>query len=114
MLSGNMSWEAAVSAVQGLVAKEQVVSSLATISNLAGGNSPYLTVFDPSVVGTSAYFSGMAYMVFNIFSAPCFGAIGAMKNEFNSTSKTIFAILFQTGLAWILASIIGSIGWIFF
>jgi ferrous iron transport protein B len=114
MLSGNMSWEAAVSAVQGLVAKEQVVSSLATISNLAGGNSPYLTVFDPSVVGTSAYFSGMAYMIFNIFSAPCFGAIGAMKNEFNSTSKTIFAILFQTGLAWILASIVGSIGWIFF
>ena len=114
MLGGNLSWEAAVSAVQGLVAKEQVVSSLATISNTVGGVKPYLSIFDPSVVGTSAYFSGIGYMLFNIFSAPCFGAIGAMKHEFKSTSKTIFAILFQTALAWVIASIVGSIGWIFF
>jgi ferrous iron transport protein B len=114
MLSGNASWEAAVSAIQGLVAKEQVVSSLEVIANTAGRVEPYLTFFDPTIVGPSAYFAGLGYMTFNLFSAPCFGAIGAMKNEFGSFRKTLLAILFQTGLAWIIASLIGSIGWIFF
>ena len=112
MLGGNISWEAAVSAIQGLVAKEQVVGSLEIISN-TGHVEPYLSIFDPNIVGTSAYFSGIAYMMFNLFSAPCFGAIGAMRHEFGSTKKTLLAILFQTGLAWVIASLIGSIGFFF-
>ena len=113
MLGGNISWEAAVSAIQGLVAKEQVVGSLEIISNIPGSAEPYLSVFDPNIVGTSAYFSGIAYMMFNLFSAPCFGAIGAMRHEFGSTKKTLLAIFFQTGLAWVIASLIGSIGFFF-
>jgi ferrous iron transport protein B len=49
-------------------------------------------------------------MVFNLFSAPCFGAIGAMKKELGTTKRLIRAIAFQTGLAWILASLIGGVG----
>jgi ferrous iron transport protein B len=49
-------------------------------------------------------------MVFNLFSAPCFGAIGAMKREFGSTKKTLIAVLFQTGIAWLLASLVFGIG----
>ena len=49
-------------------------------------------------------------MVFNLFSAPCFGAIGAMKRELGSTKRMIKAILFQTICAWILATIVYQIG----
>lgn len=110
MLGMNWSWAASVSAIQGLVAKEQVVGSLATIAHVSEEaelifNSNLFSFFTP----TSAY----AYMTFNLFSAPCFGAIGAMRTELGSTKKTVFAILFQTGFAWLLASLIGTIGWLF-
>ena len=106
---GHWSWEATVSAVQGLVAKEQVVSSMNIIAGLAesteGGAlfaSKAFSFFTPA----SAY----AYCVFNLFSAPCFGAIGAMRRELGSTKKMLQAVLFQTGLAWLLGCIVYGIG----
>ena len=51
-------------------------------------------------------------MIFNLFSAPCIAAIAAMKKELGSTKTMLKAILFQTGIAWLLASIVGVIGWI--
>ena len=51
-----------------------------------------------------------AFMVFNLFSAPCFGAIGAMKRELGSTKRMFKAVLFQTGLAWILATLVYQVG----
>ena len=49
-------------------------------------------------------------MVFNLFSAPCFGAIGAMKRELGGSKKMLKAVAFQTVLAWILATIVYQIG----
>ena len=49
-------------------------------------------------------------MVFNLFSAPCFGAIAAMKRELGGTKRVLKAIIFQTVLAWILAMIIYQVG----
>lgn len=109
MLGGEFSWAAAVSAIQGLVAKEQVISSLATIASVAEEGSE---IFTSSTFSFFNGWSAVAFITFNLFSAPCFGAIGAMKKEYGSNKKTIYAILFQTGLAWVLASVIGTIGWI--
>lgn len=108
MLGGNMSWAAAVSAIQGLVAKEQVISSMATIASVAEGGE----IFSPD--NLFSFFNGwsaVAFIAFNLFSAPCFGAIGAMKREYGSNKRMLYAVLFQTGLAWVIASLIGSIGW---
>lgn len=49
-------------------------------------------------------------MVFNLFSAPCFGAIGAMKRELGSNKKLLKALAFQTSLAWVLATFVYQIG----
>jgi len=49
-------------------------------------------------------------MVFNLFSAPCFGAIGAMRRELGGIKKMLKAIIFQTICAWILATIIYQVG----
>lgn len=110
MLSGEMSWAAAVSAIQGLVAKEQVISSMAII---AGAADEGASIFASNIFSFFNGWSAVAFITFNLFSAPCFGAIGAMNREYGSFKRTLLAILFQTGLAWVLASSIGCIGWIF-
>lgn len=107
MLGMNFSWGASVSAIQGLVAKEAVVSSMEVITAVGEGGD----VFAGN--GSFAFFNGfsaMGYMVFTLFSAPCFGAIGAIRRELGSSKQMWKAILFETGLAWVLASFIGIWG----
>ena len=107
---GTFSWEAAVSAIQGLVAKEQVISSMSIIAGLSEGIEVNSMIFKSSAFSFFTPTSAYAFMVFNLFSAPCFGAIGAMRREFGSTRKMFKAIAFQTTLAWILASLVFNIG----
>ena len=108
---GTDSWGATVSAIQGLVAKEQVVSSMAVINGLADDVEEGAEIFSKG--GVFEFFtaaSAYAFMVFNLFSAPCFGAIGAMKKELGGNGKMIKAVIFQTLIAWILATIVYQIG----
>ena len=105
---GTNSWGAAVSAIQGLVAKEQVISSMSVIAGLAEEGSQIFgkeSIFN-FFTASSAY----AFMVFNLFSAPCFGAIGAMKRELGGAKKMLKAVGFQTVLAWVLATAVYQIG----
>ena len=108
---GSNSWGATVSAIQGLVAKEQVISSMAVIAGLAEDTEEGSKIF--AAGGIFEFFtvsSAYAFMVFNLFSAPCFGAIGAMKRELGGTKKMLKAVAFQTVLAWLLAVIVYQIG----
>ncbi len=107
---GEWSWAATVSAIQGLVAKEQVVSSMAVIAGLAEDITEGGLLFGSGVFSFFTGASAYAFMVFNLFSAPCFGAIGAMRRELGSAKKMWVAIAFQTGIAWVLATVINAIG----
>ncbi len=108
---GTRSWGATVSAIQGLVAKEQVVSSMAVINGLADDVEEGEKIFSSTgVFGFFTAASAYAFMVFNLFSAPCFGAIGALKRELGGTKKMLKAVTFQTIFAWILATIVYQIG----
>ena len=108
---GENNWGAAVSAIQGLVAKEQVVSSMAVIAGLAEDVEEGAEIFAKGTsFGSFTAASAYAFMVFNLFSAPCFGAIGAMKRELGGTKKTLKAVAFQTVFAWLLATVVYQIG----
>lgn len=107
---GTFSWEAAVSAIQGLVAKEQVISSMSIIAGFAEEIGEGSMLFKSTAFNFFTSISAYAFMVFNLFSAPCFGAIGAMRRELGSTKKMLKAIAFQTGLAWLLASLVFNLG----
>ena len=108
---GENNWGAAVSAIQGLVAKEQVVSSMAVISGLAEDVEEGSEIFAKGTAfGSFTAASAYAFMVFNLFSAPCFGAIGAMKRELGGNKKMIKAVLFHTIIAWVLATIVYQVG----
>jgi len=111
---GEFSWGATVSAIQGLVAKEQVVSSMAVIGNMSEETLNTSMLFsESSIFGFFTPVSAYAFVVFNLFSAPCFGAIGAMKKELGSMKKTMLAVLLQTGVAWIIAFLVRIIGTLF-
>jgi len=112
MLGGHWSWGASVSAIQGLIAKEQVVSSLTIISSLNGSTSIISPSSPFAFFAQGAGLIGLAYIMFNLFSAPCIGAITAMRKELGSTKKMFLAIGFQTSIAWILSTLVGCIGWI--
>ena len=104
---GENSWGATVSAIQGLVAKEQVISSMSVIAGLAEDTEEGSQIFgNGSIFEFFTTASAYAFMVFNLFSAPCFGAIGAMRRELGGTKKLIKAVLFQTIFAWILATLV--------
>lgn len=105
---GQNSWGATVSVIQGLVAKEQVVSSMVVIAGLSEEKTEIFG--DGSIFSSFTASSAYAFMVFNLFSAPCFGAIGAMRRELGGIKKMLKAIIFQTICAWILATIIYQVG----
>jgi len=108
---GENSWGATVSAIQGLVAKEQVISSMSVIAGLAEETEEGSKIFaNGGIFGFFTAASAYAFMVFNLFSAPCFGAIGAMKRELGGTKKMLKAVAFQTVFAWILAILVYQIG----
>ncbi len=94
-------WQSAVATVLGLVAKEQIVS---TLEVLAQNNGSTITAFLTSPL------SGFSFMVFNLLCAPCFAAMGAIRREMNNAKWTFFAISYMCGFAYAVALIIYQIG----
>ena len=110
---GSYSWAASVSAIQGLVAKEQVVSSLTVIAEVSSAGA-IESIFASSALSFFSKSSAYAFVVFNLFSAPCIGAIGAMRTSLGSGKKTFVAVFSQIIFAWGLASLVrlfGTILW---
>jgi len=101
---GKWSWAAGVSAIQGLVAKEQVVASLRVIAGLSGDVSSTAEIFASPAFAFFTPASAYAFMAFNLFSAPCISAIGAMRRELGGTKAALGAALFQTGIAWVTSA----------
>ena len=107
---GEYSWAATVSAIQGLVAKEQVVSSMAIIAGFGEDLAETSLIFGSSIFAFFTPLSAYSFMMFNLFSAPCFGAIGAMRRELGSVKQMLKAVSFQTGLAWVFSTLVFTIG----
>ncbi|NLY09477.1 MAG: ferrous iron transport protein B [Tissierellia bacterium] len=90
------SWAAGVASFTGLIAKEVVVSTFATVGNIIPIEFSQVTA--------------MSFMIFTLFAAPCFAAIGAMRRELGSRKWLGFALAFQTGVAYVLALIVNVVG----
>ena len=93
-------WQAAVAVVTGLIAKEEVVSTLGVFP----GN---LTV------EMAAHFTPLAafsFMIFNLLCAPCFAAMGAIKREMNSAKWTLGAIGYMCGFAYAVSLMVYQFG----
>lgn len=104
-------WKASVATVTGLVAKENVVGTLGVLLGVGAD----VVEDDPGLLAKIAEMfpygaAALSFLVFNLLCAPCFAAIGAIKREMNSTKWTWFAILYQCGLAYVVALMINQFG----
>ena len=105
-------WEASVATMTGLVAKENLVSTLGILYGLE-------TVADNGVeiwANLQAAFTPLAafsLLVFNLLCAPCFAAIGAIHREMGNARWTWFAVAWQTGLAYAASLCIYQFGMLF-
>ncbi len=102
-------WQAAVAAITGLVAKENVVGTFGVLSGIAEAaeDNPELLA---SMAGMFTQVSGFAFLVFNLLCAPCFAAIGAIRREMGSAKWTLITVGYQTLLAYIAALLINQLG----
>ena len=80
-------WQLAAAAVTGFIAKECVVSTLATVfafEHLIGEELEVVGEIGAANMGGISAVAGLAFLMFNLFTPPCFAALGAMSSEMNS------------------------------
>ena len=107
---GFASWEASVAIITGLLAKENVVGTLAVLLGLgevaeddAGLGAALNGIF-------TTQSAALAFLAFNLFSTPCIAALGAMKRQLNNGRLFAFAVVYMLCFAYSLAMIIYELG----
>ena len=111
-------WQLAAAAITGFIAKENVVGTLAVVYGLTafidteelamtgGANTVAMTMGLTSV-------TALAYLFFNLYTPPCFAAIGAMNSEMKSKGWLWGAIGLQLGTGYTIAFLVNQFGTLF-
>ena len=101
-------WQAVVACFCGLLAKENIVGTLAVMLGSASMTELQSAL---SVFFTPA--AAVSFLIFNLLCPPCIAAISAIKEELGSIRSTIRALLFQSLYAYSLSFLVYSL-WTFF
>lgn len=112
-------WGLAAAAIAGFVAKEEVVGALAVIFVFSVSEDFEVSGIESTrnvlmTTGGLTAVSAFAFMAFNLFTPPCFAAIGAMNSELESKKWTVFAVVLQLAIGYIVALVIYQLGTIIF
>ncbi len=108
-------WQLAAAAITGFIAKENVVGTIAVVYGITNFIDPdELTLVGGAssvaeVIGLSSA-AALAYLAFNLFTPPCFAALGALNAEMESRKWLWGAIAFQFSVGYIVAFLIYQIG----
>lgn len=100
------SWEASVSLLTGLVAKESVASTMNVLYATGSGLS---TALSQAFTPLAAY----AFMAFTLLYMPCISAFATIRREMNSVRWALGSALYQTAIAYLVALLIFQIGSLF-
>lgn len=112
---GVAAWQLAAASITGFIAKENVVGTLATvyaITNfidtdelaLVGGGNEVATVMGITKV------AALAYLMFNLYTPPCFAALGALNSELQSAKWMVGAICLQLAAGFTVGFLVFQIG----
>jgi len=108
---GDMAWKAAVATLTGLIAKEEVVSTLGVLYNVSGealGDSgEAIWLFVAADFGPMTAYS---FLMSSLLCAPCFAAMGAIKREMNNAKWTAAAIGYMCAFAYAASLIVFQLG----
>ena len=108
-------WQLAAAAVTGFIAKENVVGTLAVVYGitnlidtdelaLVGSGNEVATVMGLTKV------AALAYLMFNLYTPPCFAALGAMNSEMKSGKWLLGGICLQLATGYTVAFGVYQIG----
>lgn len=108
-------WQLAAAAITGFIAKENVVGTLAVcygITNLIDTDALEMVGGAGDVVTTMGLTSvaALAYLMFNLYTPPCFAAIGAMNSEIKSKKWLFGGIGLQLATGYTVAFFVYQIG----
>lgn len=95
-------WKAAVAAITGLVAKENVVNTFGILFGYAEVSEAGEEIWS-TLAASFSTLSAYSFLVFNLLCAPCFAAMGAIKREMNNGKWTLIAIAYQTVFAYAIS-----------
>lgn len=98
-------WKPVVALLTGFVAKEAVVSTLGILYGCENVSEVLANYFSP----LSAY----SYLVFILLYMPCVVAFATIRKEMKSIKWTLFAVVYQTAVAWVVSFLIYQIGSLF-
>ena len=114
---GVLSWQLAAAAITGFIAKENVVGTLAVcfvgLENLIDTEElAMLEGAGAEVAGIMAItkVAALAYLTFNLYTPPCFAAIGAMNSEMKSSKWLWGGIGLQLAVGFTVSYLIYTIG----
>jgi len=105
---GMMGWQLAAAFITGFIAKENVVATFAILLAVATEDALHVpggvlsSMFNP----VTAY----AFLAFNLFTPPCFAAIGAMRSEMGDRKWLFRGLGFQLSVGYLVAMLISQIG----
>jgi len=102
-------WRAAVAALTGLVAKENVVGTFGILFGFAEVTEEGLEVWGQLAAGFTPL-SAYSFLLFNLLCAPCFAAMAAIRREMNNAKWFWFAIAYQCVFAYIVAFCVYQFG----
>ena len=112
---GFAKWEAMASSVSALIAKENLVSTFGVLYGLGDATENSVSMWNgfanmfvtaDGVMHTGAM---LAFVAFNMLDAPCFAAMGAIRNQMNDPKWFWAAIGYQCGFAWVVGMIINQL-----
>ncbi|WP_105617432.1 ferrous iron transport protein B [Vallitalea okinawensis] len=108
-------WQLAAAAITGFIAKENVVGTLAVVYSITNFiDTEELALVSggadvASIMGLTSV-AALAYLMFNLFTPPCFAAIGAMNSEMESKKWLWAGIAFQFGMGYSVAFVTYQVG----
>lgn len=114
---GVVSWQLAAAAVTGFIAKENVVGTLAVcyvgLENLI--DTEALALMEGAGAEVAGVFAitkvaALAYLMFNLYTPPCFAALGAMNSEINDRKWFWGGVALQFATGYTVAFLVYQIG----
>ena len=97
-------WKISTALITGFSAKEAVVSTLAVLSGTSTASLPQ------ALAGLFTPLTAFVFLIFTLLYTPCIAAVTTVRREMGTRKAAVFVVLFQTGVAWIVAFLIYQIG----
>ncbi|XZN29852.1 ferrous iron transport protein B [Clostridium perfringens] len=106
VLAGYGTWQAGVSLITGILAKESVVATMGMVYAGVEEGEALINVIQQVFTPLSA----ISFLVMTLLYTPCLAALGAIKRETNSMKWTIFSAVYTFVIALVLSTLVYQVG----